>query len=299
MRLLLLSIFIVSVISGFGQEINCQVSVIAPKLQSNPANQETMESLQSSVFEFVNSTKWTTDNFADEERIECSILINVSEKIGSDGYKGSIQISSSRPVFNSNYSSRLFNYSDDQFSFTYLRNSAVVFTPDRHSNNLAEVVAFYMYMVIGYDYDSFSLEGGTPYFTKAQQIVTNCANASEAGWKASEGNRNRYWLVDNHLNNLYKPLRKCMYDYHRLGFDMVYEKRDDGIGAMVDALFELDAIHKARPNSFNVQLFFTAKADEMVNIFKGATPDIKNKVFNLIAKLDPGNISKYNKIKKP
>ena len=283
--------------NGSAQELNCQVSVIAPTLQNNPANQEIIESLQTSVFEFVNNTKWTGDQYKLHERIECNILINIQDKISSDEFRGSIQISSSRPVFNSSYKTRLFNYSDPNLQFRYLRNTAIIFKPDNHFDNLADVLAFYVYMLIGYDYDSYSLEGGTPFFDKAMQIVSNCQNAPEPGWKPSEGNRNRYWLIQNATQALFKPLRQCYYDFHRKGFDVAYSNRQEGLSSMFDALKLLDNIHKARPNSFNIQLFFTAKNDEIVGLFSPDKSDLRMRVYNLLVKLDPGNISKYNKIK--
>ena len=291
---IILSFFLIHVNA---QELNCQVQVIAPTLQSNPANQEIIESLQSSIFEFVNNTKWTTDNFKMEERIECSILLNIQDKISSDEFRGSIQVSSSRPIFNSSYKSRLFNYNDPNLQFKYLRNTAIIFKPDNHFDNLADVLAFYVYMILGYDYDSFSLEGGTPYFNKAMQIVSNCQNAPESGWKPNESNRNRYWLIQNATQALFKPLRQCYYDFHLKGFDLAYSKRDESLNKMFQSLKLLESIHKARPNNFNIQLFFTAKNDELVSIFSPAVPDLRMKVYNLLVKLDPGNKSKYNKIK--
>lgn len=287
-----------NIFNANSQELNCQVQVIAPTLQSNPANSEIIQSLQSSVFEFINNTKWTNDVFQDQERIECSMLIKINEKIGSDQFNGSIQVTSSRPVYNSNYKTQLINIKDEDFSFTYLRNTSIIFQPDRHQSNLADVLAFYAYMIVGYDYDSFSLEGGTPYFNKAQQIVTNCQNASEKGWKPQDGTRNRYWLVVNHLQNLFKPLRKCYYDYHRKGMDNLYNKREASISQIVTALEGLDVIQKTRPNSYNVQVFFTAKMNEIVGIFSGAYADVKNNVYNLLVRLDPGHISTYNALKK-
>lgn len=280
-----------------GQEMNCQVQVIAPTLQSSPANSEIMQELQAMVFEFINGTKWTNEVFQDEERIECSILININSKTGSDEFAASIQVSSSRPVYGSSFKSRLLNYNDNSLTFQYQRGGSLVFTPDRHQNNLADVLAFYVYMVIGYDYDSFSLKGGTPYFDKAQQIVSNCQNAPEAGWKPQEGAKNRYWLVVNHVQNLFDPLRVCFYEYHRQGFDLLYSKRDEAIEKVTKSIQLLETIHKTRPNSFNVQMFFTAKADEITALYKGSPADVKNTVFNTLVKLDPGNISRYNKMK--
>ncbi len=290
-------IFCLQYIYCYSQELNCQVQVIAPTLQNNPANQEIKTSLQSSVFEFINNTKWTNDNYKLNERIECTILIKIQNKISSDQFSGSVQVSSSRPIFNSNYKSRLFNYNDPNLEFNFLRNTAIIYKPDVAYDNLADVLAFYVYMILGYDYDSYSLEGGTPYFDKAMQIVSKCQNAGKTGWKPSEGNRNRYWLIQNATQSLFKPLRKCYYDFHLKGFDLAYSKREESINTMFQALKLLESIHKARPNSFNVQLFFTAKNDELVNLFTSAVPDLRMKVYNLLVKLDPGNISKYNKIK--
>lgn len=294
-------VFVLSVLLGFlsvkAQELNCQVEVIAPTLQSNPANTAIIESLRSSVFEFVNNTRWTNDVFQDFERIECSMLIKINEKIGSDQFNASIQVNSSRPVYNSNYKTQLISVNDENFSFTYLRNTSIVYQPDHHSSNLADVLAYYVYMILGYDYDSFSLEGGTQYFNKAQQIVTNCQNAQEAGWKPQDGTRNRYWLVVNHLQNLFSPLRQCYYNYHRIGMDNMYTKREASISQLVDALEGLNEIQKSRPNSYNQQVFFTAKSNELVGIFKDAPADVKNRVFNLLVVLDPGHINIYNKMK--
>jgi hypothetical protein len=296
--LLIFLCFLLSGIGSIAQELNCKVQVMSPKLQSNPANKEIFESLQTVVFEFMNNTKWTNDKFKPEERIDCTILINISDKISSDVFSGSIQIQASRPVFNSSYSSMLLNYNDNDFKINFLRNTRLVFSPDKHQNNLTSILAFYAYMILGYDYDSFSMEGGSQYFNKAQNVVSNATNAPESGWKAFEGNKNRYWLVDNALQNVFKPLRQCFYKYHRLGFDMLYDDVAKGRRAVMQGLELIEKVHKNRPGSFNVQLFFTAKADELVNLFSQAFPDEKNKAVNLLKKLDPTNATKYQKILK-
>lgn len=280
-----------------GQEINCDVSVIAPTLASSPANTEIMEALKSSVFEFVNSKQWTDDVYGEEERIDMSILINV-KTYSSSNFTASIQISSSRPVYNSDYKTRLFNFNDEQLTFTYNRGEALIFTQDRHVNNLSDVVAYYVYMALGYDYDSFSEKGGTKYFMKAQQIVGRCQNAPEPGWKPTDGKKNRFTLVDNVLNNAFVNLRKCYYNYHRKGFDELYGNNEKAIEEIVNALNLLQQIHKVQPNSINVQIFFTAKADEIVALFEDMDETTKNKVYAIVSKLDPGNISKYNKMRK-
>lgn len=296
MRNLVLVIAFIFSFNGWSQEIICDVSVIAPTLKSDAANTEIIKALESTVFEFVSQQKWTEDNFADNEKIDMSIMITINSKSGSN-FTGSIQVSSSRPVYNNDYKTRLFNFNDEKLTFVYDRGQALNYTPDRHQDNLTDVLAFYIYMVLGYDYDSFSLKGGTPYFNKAQQIVGKCQNASEPGWKPTEGKKNRFSMVDNVQNNAFANLRKCYYDYHRKGFDQLYSNNKEAVQAVVDALKSLEMIHKTQPNSLNVQIFFAAKSDEIVNMFKDMDEQTKNQVYLTVSKLDPGNISKYNKMK--
>jgi hypothetical protein len=296
-RIVGLLIVLVAAVSIRAQEINCDVSVIAPTLASSPANTEIMEALKNSVYEFVNNQKWTDDVFAEEEKIDMSMLINV-KTLNSSSFTASIQVSSSRPVYNSDYKTRLFNFNDEQLTFVYNRGEALIFTPDRHQNNLSDVVAYYVYMALGYDYDSFSMKGGTKYFMKAQQIVGRCQNAPEPGWKPTDGKKNRFTLVDNVLNNAFANLRSCYYNYHRKGFDELYGNNETAVQEVIKALSSLQTIHKTQPNSINVQIFFTAKADEIVTMFKDMDDPTKNKVYAIVSKLDPGNINKYNKMKK-
>ncbi len=277
-----------------GQELNCQVSVIAPT--DGVTDKRVYDAMQTSIFEFMNNRRWTNDVFKPEERIECSILININERVSANEFKGSIQITARRPVYNSSYYSDLFNYSDNDFHINYLENSRIEFTPDQHRSNLASILAFYAYMILGYDYDSFALEGGSQYFGKAQGVVNNAQNARESGWKAFEGTKNRYWLVDNAMHKLFKPMRECFYKYHRLGFDKMYDDIDAGRKAVADGLELLRQVHRNRPGSFNMQVFFVTKSNEIVNLFSGAYPDEKSKIFNLLKEIDPTNTSRYQKI---
>jgi hypothetical protein len=279
------------------QEFNCRVAILAPQLKSSPENTEIFQALEGSLNEFVNGTKWSNDIFLDHEKIDCSIQITINAKNGSSDFVGTIQVSSSRPVFNSNYKSRLFNFNDEKLNFSYQRGEAIIFTPDRHQNNLADVMAFYIYMMLAYDYDSFSPDGGSVYFNKAQQIVSNCQTANAPGWKAAEGKRSRYFLVDNALGNVFKPLRECYYTYHREGFDKYYENPSLAVAKILESLQKLEQIHKTQPNSINVQNFFTAKADELVSVFMETSQEITTKAYIILVKLDPGNISKYNQLK--
>jgi hypothetical protein len=194
---------------SFAQELNCTVSVISPRIQSS--DKRIFTTLQTSIMEFVNNTKWTQDKFKNEEKIECSIQIEIVERVGTDEFKGTIQVSSRRPVYGTSYNSPILNYKDDDFNFRYVEYQPMEYTDGQTNPNLVMVLAFYAYTVIGFDYDSFSPMGGAPFFAKAQAIVANSANAAEPGWKAFEGLRNRFWLMENINNPIYfKFQSKCI-----------------------------------------------------------------------------------------
>lgn len=277
------------------QELNCTVQVVAPKIQGT-TEKKIFESLQTSIFEFMNNTKWTKDVFLPDEKIECSILITISEKLSSDEYKGNIQVQSRRPVFKASYNTPLLNYTDDDFQFHYLEFQAIEYNENNFVSNLSSMLSYYAYLVIAMDYDSFSLNGGTPYFQKAQTIVTYSQNTAEKGWKAYEGSKNRYWMVENELNSTFSPMRECLYQYHRKGLDVMFSDREGGRRAILESLNFLQKVHQDKPLSYNMQVFFYAKADELVNIFSQAFPDEKSKVLTLLNEVDPGNSNKYQRL---
>lgn len=278
------------------QELMCKLQIISPSLQTSAADKLLFEQLQQQLQEFMNNTRWTTENFKEEEKIDCNILINISEMPSAEDFGGTIQVTSSRPVFNTNYKSTTMNYIDENFKFKYQRGTPLLFSIDQHRNNLTSVLAFYAYMMIAYDYDSFSPEGGSKYFAKAQQIVNNAQSASEPGWRAAEGDRNRYWMVDNAQQGVFKPLRQAFYKYHRLGFDRLYENIEEGRKEVLSALELINVVAKQRPASFNVQMFFSMKVNELVSLFSSAPVNEKQKAFNLCKAMDPVNLTKYQKI---
>lgn len=280
------------------QELNCTVQVVSPAAMTNANDKEILDEIQKAVFEFMNDKQWTNDIYDIDEKIECNILINISERLSTTAFRGTIQIQSSRIVFNSSYKSTMLNHMDSDFEFVYVRNSPLLFSLDQHRDNLTSVLAFYTYMILGLDYDSFSLEGGTTYFNNARTIVANAAGASETGWKAKEGNKNRYWFVDNMLQSAFKPLRQATYKYHRLGMDKMYDNANDARAVIRESILLIQKVYAASPGSMNVQIFFTAKADEIVNIYEVAPKAEKSQIFTVLTKLDPGNISKYQKMMK-
>lgn len=280
------------------QELNCQVTLITDaKLEVTTVDKEVLEQLKQVVNDFMNNTQWTKDKFKTEERINCNIQLQIS-KIPSQGvYEGAMQIQSSRTAFNSSYNTTVFNFQDENISFAYSRNSIISYAPNQYRDNLTSVLAFYAYFIIGMDYDSFGLKGGTPYFNEAQQIVSLAQSSGASGWKSNEqGKRNRYWLVDNVLHQLFEPLRECNYEYHRKGLDKLYENKDAARKAMYDALNKLNKVITTRPNSINVLNFVQAKTVELKNLYADSEVKDKNEIVNLLKKIDPANSSKYMEI---
>jgi hypothetical protein len=277
------------------QELNCQIIINTSQIQGS-ANKQIFDQLQKAIFEFMNNRKWTNDVFGNQEKINCTFQIIIKQSLGSDEYSASIQVESNRPVYKSAYPTPIFNFEDDNFQFKFQQFSQLEFNENTFQNNLTSVLAYYAYVVIASDYDSFSPLGGTSYWQKAQQIVNNAQSASELGWVSSQSQRNRYWLVENTLQPVFRGIRDCMYEYNKNGLDIMYEKVDEGRAAILKSLDLLMPVYKSRPASFNMQLFFNAKADELINIFKGATPEEKTKILELLMNVDPARTTKYTKI---
>lgn len=284
---------------SFSQIFNCEVQVIAPTLQNNPANEEIFSSLKNAMIEFINfGYAWTDDKFEQHEQIDVSFLLTLNKKSGND-FSGKLQITSQRPIFNSDYKSLLMNYIDKNVTFKYIRNSPIQYFKGQHIDNLADVLAYYIYMILGYDYDSFSMEGGTAYFNKADQILNICQSAPESGWKApdGDGSNNRFWLIQNTLQPQFSSLRKTLYNYHINGLDQCFLNRDTCLSNITSSISDLMEIHRSRPSSLNMQLFFNAKSEELIKIYLPTSKETKNKLYNLMSQLDPSRIKAYNKLK--
>lgn len=278
--------------TGRAQELNCTVTVIAPQISNVDVSR--FEALEDGIREFMNGRRWTNDNFEFEERIECTLQLTVSEAIGSTVFKGSMQVQSSRPVFNSDYNTPVLLVNDGDIQFEWLDNSTILFNPGQHRDNLSSLLAYYAYMILGMDYDTFSLEGGTPHFLQAQAIVANAQNAGERGWKASQGKQNRYWLVENHLSQTFRPVRICLYNYHRKGLDVLFQDIEGGRLTIAESLIDMRSTNRIRPGSYNIQVFFLSKSDEIINIFSPAPDAERGRLLPILKQLDPGNIQSYD-----
>lgn len=286
--------------TSHAQEINATVTVVTkPNIQVTTVDKENIDALQRVIQEFLNNTKWTTDLFEAQERINCSFQLTIEEINNSTNFRATLIVSASRPIFNASISSSMINFKDDFVNFTFNRDQIMQYSENQFRDNLTSTFAFWVYMILGYDYDSFSKEGGTKFFTLAQQIVTLAQATGGTGWSQNEpSKRNRFFIIDNLLNPVFQPLRQAYYDYHRNGIDMLYSDIVTARKNILDALKSLEAVQNARFGNVNLQIFTLAKRDEFINIFSKAEAGEKTEVVAILKKLDPSNGEKYDEILK-
>ena len=284
--------------TAVSQELYCNVQVSAQKIQGS--NREVFQNMQRDIYEFMNSMVWTDNIFSFSERIECNLLINLDEQLSADEFRGTIQVQLSRPVYNTTYESTVLNFVDNNFQFRYVEFQPLEFNPNSHTSNLVSVLAYYAYLLIGMDFDTYSQGGGTPYFQVAEKIVTNAQNAPEQGWKPYDGsrNRNRYWLVKNILDSEYSGVRQFIYLYHLRGLDRMESDMTQARTEIYESLRRLQEVYRRRPDPFMyyMTVVLDAKADEIVNIFTQGFPEEKNRVVQVLTEIDPANETKYQKI---
>ena len=288
----ILCMFLTNMVAA--QELQCSIQVNSNQVAGT--DKTVFQNLQTALYEFINNTKWTNVNFKTVEKIECSIAITIKERTDSNSFSGELNMALRRPCYKASYTSPVFNYVDQKFSFDYTDGQPLDFSLNTHMSDLTSTIAYYVYMFLGLDFDTFSLNGGQPYFEAAQQIVNNAQSSSQAGWKAFDGNKNRYWMVENLTNNSYAPLRKFMYEYHRLGLDVMSENPDQGRAAILNSLEYLQAVHSTYPTCFFLQLIIEAKRDEIINVFSQGTQQEKTQAANIMKQIDPSQSSRYDGI---
>ncbi len=297
---LLVAVLLMALTTGpaVSQELYCNVQVSAQKIQGS--NREVFQNMQRDIYEFMNSMVWTDNIFSFSERIECNLLINLDEQLSADEFRGTIQVQLSRPVYNTTYESTVLNFVDNNFQFRYVEFQPLEFNPNSHTSNLVSVLAYYAYLLIGMDFDTYSQGGGTPYFQVAEKIVTNAQNAPEQGWKPYDGsrNRNRYWLVKNILDSEYAGVRQFLYLYHLKGLDRMESDMTQARTEIYESLRRLQEVYRRRPDPFMyyMTVVLDAKADEIVNIFTQGFHEEKNRVVQVLTEIDPANETKYQKI---
>jgi len=294
MRNIFFSVFLLFAVQGaLAQEMNCAITVNSD--QVGQTNQQIFKTLERSLNDFVNKTKWTNRTYRENERVNARMFITVTQ-YESDRFEANIQIQSTRPVFNTTYESPVFNYKDNSFNFQYQEFQPLVYNPNNFDSNLVGVISYYVYIMLGLDADTFSLEGGNDFYRQAQNIVTQAQSSSYSGWSQDTGDRSRFELVDNLLSNSFREYRIAMYNYHRKGLDILADNNSTGKQIIAGSLRLFETLISRRPNAFLIQTFFDAKSEEIQNIFSdGPKVDIV-KLKETLNKVAPFYSSTWNEI---
>lgn len=295
MKIITVILLLVFAVSVKAQDLNAQVQVISPRVQNN--NKRALIQLELAIRDFLNGRRWTGLASRPEERIDCNFLINISEWDGSSSFKAEAQIQSSRPVFGTTYNSPLINISDKNFDFTYIEGQALDFSEQQFQTNITSLLAFYAYIIVGFDADSFSRYSGAAYFEQARQIVNNAQNVPFGGWRAVESQTNRYWLSENLNNQQYNDLRNFIYEYHRDCLDILGSKSERARKTLLSILPGLQKTDRSRQGNMLSQIVFTAKSDEIVNILRPAPEQDRLRAYSILSSADPVNIRKYDLLK--
>ena len=276
------------------QELNAQFIVNADLV--NQTNQQIFETLERSLNEFVNSQSWSTQDFFPQEKITCSFVLNLSS-YNSSKLEGSFQIQSQRTTFDSNYDSPILNFLDKDISFIYQEFQPLFYSPASYESNLVSLISFYVYIIMGINADSLQFKAGDPYFEQAQRIVNLSQQSGALGWKQNESNRNRFWLSDTMRSNTFREYREALYTYHRKGLDLMTENPLEAKNNIINALLSLENLYDRRPNSMLLQMFFDAKADEIVNLFSGGPEVNFDRTSKMLKKIAPFYQPQWKQIK--
>ena len=294
---LLIIILMVSM-NIWSQELRCNVQVVSQQIQGS--NKQVFETLQNAIYEFMNNRVWTNHVYTMEERIECNLMFNITEQLSADDFRGTLTIQARRPVYNTNYYTTTLNFVDNSIRFKYVEFSPLEFDLNTHQSNLTSILAFYAYFILGLDYDTFSLYGGSTYFGNAEKIVINAQNAAEKGWKPMDdvAHKNRYWLVKDMLDTEYEQVRTFNYRYHRLGLDVMDEKVVEGRAEITTTLELLQEVYRNKPDPYMylLRMVFDCKVDEIVNVYSESYPEERNRAYQILTEVDKPNANKYKAI---
>lgn len=269
------------------QELNFTVSINANQVQTS--DRSVFKDMKNAFEQFLNSRKWTSDSYKNYERINCSMLVTITKMPEIGSFAASVQVQAARPIYNSNYSSLLFNFADRDWEFEYIESQPLEFNDNTYTTNLTSMLAMYAYLVVGVDYDSFSELGGTPYFQKAWNIVNNAQQSNRPGWQSLGSNRSRYWLVENYNNPQMLDIRKAVYAYHRLGMDTFDKSPDQSREVILKSLQSIKKVRDINPNAVLVISFFDAKAKELTNIFSQGNIQVRRQAYDILVAIDPSN----------
>ena len=293
MRKFIFIFFIAFTTIGFSQELNCNLVINAQ--QTGNENVQVFKTLERQLTEFINNTQWTTISYKPQERIDCSMVINISD-YNSDVFQATIQVQSSRPVFNSSYSTPIYNFNDRNFTFKYLEFENLVYNSSQFESNLVSVLAYHVFMILGLDADTYELNGGETFFKQAQTITNFSQQGNYKGWKLEDGQQSRFVLIDNILSPTFKEFRTVMYNYHRNGLDIMADNDKKGKEVIAKVFENLKTLNSQRPNSFLMRVFFDAKANEILDIFGDGPKMNVTEIKDILNRIAPTHASKWREI---
>jgi hypothetical protein len=303
MRIIFIFLALVFFTDLNSQELQARFTVMANRV-STQVDKKTFQTLQSALNTFINNRKWTSDNFQPQEKIKCNFLLTIDQDMGNNVFKGTLMVQAARPVYNSTYETSLINFQDADIVFKYIEFQPIEFNENRVQGNdplaanLPALLAYYINIIIGLDYDSFSPRGGDPYFQKAQFIVNNAPESGQiSGWKAFDGMRNRFKLVEGLVDSRYTLMHDVLYSYYRNGLDQFYENEKNGRSGILNALNYLNTINMENPNSMILQVFFQGKSTELVKVFSKAEQNMKVQAREILSRLDITNVNAYKELR--
>ncbi len=276
---------------GIGQELNCRV--VIDRTQVTVSDPSVFDEMESDLSEFINNRKWTDDNFELEERINCNLLMTITAVPTVGVYEATVQIISSRPVYGTEYETVVMNFADRDWTFNYIPSRPINYNENSFTDNISSLLAYYAYVVIGMDYDTFGELSGAKYYEEAFRIVNNAQQSSFPGWQQLGSNRNRYWLIENLRNPSLEPVRNALYTYHRKGLDIFREEPDKARNVIAVALQNIQRANRTRPRSILTISFMDAKATELAQIYSDGSPTIRKKAYGILTSIDPSKTDRF------
>jgi len=279
---------------SYGQELNCQVTINADRVQTTERN--IFRDMEISFQQFMNNNKWTNDVYQTHERIDCNLNITIESMPSIGSFNATVQIQAARPVYDTNYESLLLNFADREWQFEYVESMPLEYYANTFNSNLVSILSFYAYLILGLDYDSFGMLAGESYYDIARDIVTLAQASNRPGWQPFDNNRNRYWLVEDLTNQQMEGIRQGLYQYHRLGLDRFTVAPDEARNEILNVLKELQKIKDIKPNAIIVISFFDAKTDEIIRIFSEGNIQVRREAYNILTEIDPTKTEKYKAI---
>lgn len=294
-RFVLLVIFSFGTYFAMAQDLNARVQILSPQVQNT--NKRALDVLQNAISDFLNNRTWSANEVLPQERIDCSFVITINSWDGSSNFTAQAQIISTRPVYNTSYNSPVLSISDNNFNFSYTEGQLMDYSDQQYMGNLTSLLAYYAYIIVGLDADTFSLNGGTPFYAAAQNIVNYSQNTGFSGWRSMEGTNNRFWLVNNLQDRRYQPIRDFLYSFYLNGLDQMTDGAQEARKAVLDLLPLLQKVDRLAQGAVFNHVFFSAKSDELVGICSGLGPQERMQAYNILAEVDPANANKYESLR--